>query len=741
MEKLNVVLLNLTVDQTVSGVNRYLETLSAALIPFQDIVVHQVTLLQKPGMFFHQITKAGDVVNATIMLPQNMKPIVSGLYWMERYAGVVAKLLLPHFLGMKNLIWHTHCINLSQLAMLLKQEAGGIHLTHLHCIPWKFALENNIPRFKEMYRKYQNRQFESFNDTPVEKLAYQAADRIICVTNSGKNYLTEAMHVSPDKVSVVYNSVGNLPVATAGRKDGKDIHVLYAGRISKEKGVPHLLQALLQVYERGYPVRITLAGSGNATYIKSLASKYARLKPDFRGNVGFDELKTLYENCTMGIIPSLHEQCSYVAMEMGMCGVPLIVSDTDGLGEIFTDGENALKVPVVFDEKDGLRPDGHKLADSIIRLIGDKPLRLALGRQAEELFRRQFNTGRMGEETTLIYRSFFTSPRTCGKPASDRKISQPEITVVLPFRNTGEKIRAAVADLFRHCKPHFRVIAIDDASDDAFNYNRILGNIERVEYIRNNKELGLAGSWDKGVMAAETEFVLLLDEHARIVQDILSPILDYCHKTIRNLVCLQSRMWTPGYGGIYYKLETEPAGKGGAIDFFGIRGPLELCREILTEEEYAKNVLPVPCACGNACCIRKNYYIYLHGLNGLTDGRFRDAFLSTKVWLEGGECTLLRNADVGHVYYPALPTKENEISLAYEKIVYARLLMEKWAEDAEDAVKLHLAGRSGNIINGILGGIQAEIEKEKTYLSGIFTRSFEDIFNLNQMYGNRIYPK
>ena len=101
---------------------------------------------------------------------------------------------------------------------------------------------------------------------------------------------------------------------------------------------------------------------------------YKQLKIDILGTVSFNELKELYTTNTIGVIPSLHEQCSYVAIEMSMFGMPMIVSDVDALSEMFEDEVNALRIPLVFDEDFGLELDEEKLADAIIRLIDDEAL-------------------------------------------------------------------------------------------------------------------------------------------------------------------------------------------------------------------------------------------------------------------------------------------------------------------------------------------------------------------------------
>ena len=113
--------------------------------------------------------------------------------------------------------------------------------------------------------------------------------------------------------------------------------------------------------------------------------------------------KELYTTNTIGVIPSLHEQCSYVAIEMSMFGMPMIVSDVDALSEMFEDEVNALRIPLVFDEDFGLELDEEKLADAIIRLIDDEALRLKLSTNAIKNYQERFTLEKMIENTINVY--------------------------------------------------------------------------------------------------------------------------------------------------------------------------------------------------------------------------------------------------------------------------------------------------------------------------------------------------
>lgn len=94
--------------------------------------------------------------------------------------------------------------------------------------------------------------------------------------------------------------------------------------------------------------------------------------------------------CDAGIIASLQEQCSYVAIEMSMFGMPLITTAVDGLDEMFIDEESALKVSTRFSNVYGLSADTDDMANKMKRLIDDKELRYRLSNNIRKLYEKNF---------------------------------------------------------------------------------------------------------------------------------------------------------------------------------------------------------------------------------------------------------------------------------------------------------------------------------------------------------------
>ncbi len=183
-----------------------------------------------------------------------------------------------------------------------------------------------------------------------------------------------------------------------------DVKILYVGKISKDKGSYKMLDILDSVRRRGYDFEVVMAGAVGAVDKTRLCSMYGRLKLTFLNQIPYSELAELYRTCTLGILPSIHEQCSYVGIEMSMFGVPLVVSEVDALKEMFKDNETALLVPLLFDPDLGLDFDREIFADRVIRLIENDKLRRYLGENAQKAYRGSFTLNGMIERTVDLYK-------------------------------------------------------------------------------------------------------------------------------------------------------------------------------------------------------------------------------------------------------------------------------------------------------------------------------------------------
>ena len=317
-----------------------------------------------------------------------------------------------------------------------------------------------------------------------------------------------------------------------------------------------------------------------------------------------------------------------------------------------------------------------------------------------------------------------------------------KLTLVIPFRNEGRQVYKTIRNICSYSSSElFDVICIDDCSDDGYDYAGELGGFPNVSLFRNPSRLGVAGSRDKGVFMASTPYVLILDGHMRIFRDVLTPLIGYLEQYPRTLFCLQTRVMKEESGRIYID-KRMPVNRAARIRF-DIGKPAELFNPVwerLGRQDYLSGKIDVPCVYGADYATRRDYYLYLHGLNGLAQYGCDEPLLSVKVWLEGGRCCLLRELEIAHLYRKKSPCGITGKAVLYNRMLCAELLF------PEELKAAYFRGVSASPcfaeLKKLLDNMKAEIREEHDYLDGIFTRDFSDILKLNEPdHANRTYPQ
>jgi glycosyltransferase involved in cell wall biosynthesis len=371
---------------------------------YDCIRVHSVYLTDEHQILFPRISvnEKGEL-SANIPLPQNCK-LLFDVFWKKKYFKAVTEILTPYVEKIKNPVFTYHNLFLSEMAIAFRNCFGGKLVTHLHCLPWKFDLENDMEKFNKLYQLFAEKNYEDFRKLEESKVNYSVSDRIICISESAIDYLTNIHHVDRNKIRMVRNGlkIQNAAVKETQRQSMPP-EILYAGKVSKDKGIYEMLDALKLVKKRGFDFKLKLAGTILDHDINRIKTKYAGINIEILGEIPFEELQRHYAACTIGIVPSLHEQFCYVALEMAAFSVPIVVSQVDGLAEIFEHQKTAMLVPMLFDPDFGLSADTEKFADNIIRLMTDAGLRNILSRNVHKLYEEDYTLEKMISNTIKIY--------------------------------------------------------------------------------------------------------------------------------------------------------------------------------------------------------------------------------------------------------------------------------------------------------------------------------------------------
>ena len=254
-----------------------------------------------------------------------------------------------------------------------------------------------------------------------ESSLYHTADGLITVSESMKRIISQTHGVAAGKITVAHNGFdwrvfadSGLPPSqkrklrlTAAAPDEQV--VIYAGRLTPQKGVPALIESAARALRRRERVRYLIAGEADSLYssrmieeaVKGCGESGQRIK--LLGRIDRRQLALLYQVADVAVIPSIYEPFGYAAVEAMAAGVAVVASRVGGLAEIIREGEEGLLVSVREEESGQRRVDVDELAAAQLRLLEDEELRMRLGAAGQRRVMEEFNAEKMARRTLQVY--------------------------------------------------------------------------------------------------------------------------------------------------------------------------------------------------------------------------------------------------------------------------------------------------------------------------------------------------
>ena len=178
--------------------------------------------------------------------------------------------------------------------------------------------------------------------------------------------------------------------------DHKD-YFLYFGRISEEKGLKVLIEAV-----KGIPNgKLLIVGEGpTRKELETYAGLVDSLNIHFLGFKTGNELKRIVEDAMFVVLPSIwYENFPYAILEAFASGKPVIASSIGGIPELIQNGVNGL----LFEPG-----NAEDLREKILFLLTNRDIIGQLGKAAVETIRQEFNSSNHYEKTWEIYRKILS---------------------------------------------------------------------------------------------------------------------------------------------------------------------------------------------------------------------------------------------------------------------------------------------------------------------------------------------
>ena len=412
---MNLYLFNDNDSAAIYGIGTYLNELTHAL-KGSDIHIHIVHLHSVRHEF--EIVKTDGIEHWYIPELQNQNTFSAPVLKVEEYCLNVFHLLRLQIKDTKDLIFHFN-FNLYQLlAKELKTFFNCKTVTTIHFMKWALELQGNLSRFHAIKKKPEDKRtaYEQIlcKTDEYEKLLYKEVDKVIVLSKYTKSLLCREYRINPDKITLIPNGLQDINPAmetdriVLRRKWGiseNEILILFCGRINGVKGVGFLISAFKDVLNKNPHCRLMIAGDGDhKTYLTACDDI-----SDFVTWTGFlnkDRLCELYSIADIGVIPSFHEQCSYVAIEMMRHKLPIIGSTSTGLKEMIVDGDTGQHIRVIeYNDKSVF--DSTLLSEKILHLIENADEWQRMGQKTRKRFEVQYSMDLFRTKMLFLYQSLF----------------------------------------------------------------------------------------------------------------------------------------------------------------------------------------------------------------------------------------------------------------------------------------------------------------------------------------------
>jgi glycogen synthase len=307
--------------------------------------------------------------------------------------------------------WYTH------LAGILAKLAYGIPLViTVHSL--------------EPLRPWKREQLGGGYDvsTWIERSALEMADAVIAVSTDTREDILRLFDVAPERVHVIHNGIDATEYAPNEATDALERrgidpdrpYVLFVGRVTRQKGIIHLVRAIAHldpgiavVLAAGQPDTVEIGAEMEAGVAAARA-----VHPDVTWIPEMLDLRTkvqLYSHAAAFCCPSVYEPFGIINLEAMACACPVVASDAGGIPEVVVDGETGVLVPLELRPDEPMSPVDpaayeRALAAAINDLVADPDRRRAMGEAGRARAVERFSWSAIARQTFDLYHSLLPQP-------------------------------------------------------------------------------------------------------------------------------------------------------------------------------------------------------------------------------------------------------------------------------------------------------------------------------------------
>jgi len=260
----------------------------------------------------------------------------------------------------------------------------------------------------------------------MERTAIEQADAVIAVSQETRADILRLFNIAPERVQVIYNGIDldeyrRVDATVALVRYGVDPsrpYVLFVGRITRQKGIIHLVNAIPAI-DPALQV-VLCAGAPDTPEIgREMEERVAAVSAGRPGVIWIREMVArpsviqLYSHATVFCCPSVYEPFGIINLEAMACETAVVASAVGGIKEVVLPEETGLLVDPVLAEGSFNPSDpaafSAELARAINRVARDRALRTRMGQAGRRRVEQQFSWDAIAHKTVDLYRSLITA--------------------------------------------------------------------------------------------------------------------------------------------------------------------------------------------------------------------------------------------------------------------------------------------------------------------------------------------
>ena len=257
----------------------------------------------------------------------------------------------------------------------------------------------------------------------LERTAIEMADAVIAVSEETKLDVQRLFKVDPAKLHVIHNGIDLDEYVKVDQPDvlrhhgiNPDVpYVLFVGRITRQKGIVHLVRAIQQMAP-GFQIVLCAGAPDTPEIAEEMKAAVTEAQRHREGIIWIQAMVDLptkvafYSHAAVFCCPSIYEPFGIINLEAMACETAVVASAVGGIKEVVIDGETGILLPLQqqtespFEATDPVK-FASDLAQGINKLMADEPLRIRMGKAGRARALNHFSWKAIAQKTLALYKT------------------------------------------------------------------------------------------------------------------------------------------------------------------------------------------------------------------------------------------------------------------------------------------------------------------------------------------------